>query len=230
MNPYDHAVSSAAIHGGCWRDYHRIHAWFDETKAAQCHFTHRALRHHVQGAAEALRVLGTTVRNSNGIEIDVAEIGRQHMREDCGRMPEASDWLEDFRPADWMPTVVDHDAASLAALSAKRHGDDAKTYLPVHAWFLETSAWADDAAHLLFRHHAFGIFEAEALFGPVIGTGRHALPTRVLAERHVQTVVGRTPTAADWLRRIKGERWMVRSPRLAAANDDATPRNALTAC
>lgn len=39
--------------------------------------------------------------------------------------------------------------------------------------------------------------------------------TRVVAERHVQEVLGRVPPATEFLRRIRGERWMLQatSPR-----------------
>jgi hypothetical protein len=76
--------------------------------------------------------------------------------------------------------------------------------------------WAHNSSHLVFRHHAFGVFEAEARFGPVIALSPDkAIPTRVVAERHVQDVLGRVPPATDFLRRINGERWMLQatSPR-----------------
>lgn len=211
MNPYDHARSSAAIHGGSWRDYHAVHAWFDATKSVQCHFTHRALRHHAQGIAESVRVHGPVIVNQDDATVAVETIGRQHMIEDCGRIPDAAEWLVDLRTPEWMPETGAHDPHAMAAASARRHGGSKETYLPLHEWFLETSEWIEGPSHLLFRHHAFGIFEAEAMFGPVIGEGRHAIATRIVAERHVQSVVGRTPAASDWLRRIKGDRWMVRA-------------------
>lgn len=45
MHPYDHARSSARIHGGSWQDYFPLHTWFDASKSVLCRFTHRALRH-----------------------------------------------------------------------------------------------------------------------------------------------------------------------------------------
>lgn len=63
MHPYDHARSSARLHGGRWHDYYACHAWFDATKVIQCRFTHRALRHHREALEEAISVLGPTVRN-----------------------------------------------------------------------------------------------------------------------------------------------------------------------
>jgi hypothetical protein len=68
----------------------------------------------------------------------------------------------------------------------------------------------------LFRHHSFGVFEAESRFGPALDIGGdRRVPTRVVAERHVQTVLGRVPAAVDVLRRIRGARWMLQaaSPR-----------------
>lgn len=97
-----------------------------------------------------------------------------------------------------------------------RFGGKSSDFLPLHRWFLATAEWAEGHAHLALRHHTFGIFEAELRFGPVIhlADGR-AIPTRVAGERHVQGVLGRVPPATEFLRRIKGERWMLQatSPR-----------------
>jgi hypothetical protein len=210
MNPYDHARSSARRHGGAWTDYHPLHGWFDASKATLCHFTHRAIHHHHEGVAEAVRMFGPTVRNKAGDEISTETLAIQHIEEDCPFVPSAADWLVDFRAPDWLPSTWPG-PDELAAASARRFGGTSKYYLPLHHWFLETSAWAEGSAHLLFRHHAFGIFEAEQLFSPAIGNGSGAMPTRVIAEQHVRTVVGRIPSAADYLRRITGQRWMLQA-------------------
>lgn len=211
MHPYDHARSSAKIHGGCWSDYFSIHAWFDASKAVQCRFTHRALRHHVEGVAEAVSIFGPSVINSDGVKVATEQLGMQHLEEDCTYPPEATVWLIDFDPPDWLPTL-EPDCAELANASAARFGGDPDAYLGLHAWFLETRNWSDGPEYLAFRHHAFGIFEAEARFSPVIALDdRKAVPTRVVAERHVQQVLGRIPPANDFLRRIKGERWMLQA-------------------
>ena len=81
--------------------------------------------------------------------------------------------------------------------------------LPLHRWFLETAAWFPDARHLAMRHHSFGIFEAEARFGVLLATGdERTLPTRIVGEWHVRAVLGRVPAATDFLRHLKGQRWM----------------------
>lgn len=215
MHPYDHARSSARTHGGVWQDYFPLHAWFDQTKSLLCRFTHRALRHHREGVAEAVFVFGASIHNQDGMEVDTVELGRQHLLEDCPRIVCAQDWLGDFETPDWMPASHPQ-AEDLARTSVARFGGKASCFLPLHCWFLETANWADGPEHLAFRHHAFGVFEAETRFGPVIEIGGgKAVPTRVAAERHVQEVLGRIPPATEFLRRIKGERWMLQatSPR-----------------
>lgn len=211
MHPYDHARSSARLHGGRWQDYHACHAWFDATKAVQCRFTHRALRHHREGIDEARAVFGSSIRNSDGAEIALRMLGLQHLEEDCGIVPDARDWVVDLDVPEWFPEDVP-DADDLAVISARRFGGEPDRYRPLHVWFLATRSWCDGPKHPLFRHHSFGIFEAEARFGPTLDVGSdHPVPTRVVAERHVQTVLGRVPAAVDVLRRIKGARWMLQA-------------------
>ncbi|MCG8273897.1 hypothetical protein MIC97_20645 [Aquamicrobium sp. NLF2-7] len=215
MHPYDHARSSARIHGGVWQDYFALHSWFDASKAVLCRFTHRALRHHLEGAAEAMAHFGADIRNSDGVDVDTMTLGLQHLEEDCPHTVHARDWLVGFDAPDWLPAELP-DAEDLAQASVMRFGGKVSDFLPLHRWFLATAGWADGNEHLAFRHHAFGVFEAEARFGPVILIDdRRAVPTRVVAERHVQEVLGRVPPATEFLRRIRGERWMLQatSPR-----------------
>jgi len=215
MHPYDHARSSVKLHGGTWQDYFALHSWFDATKSLLCRFTHRALRHHIEGIGEAIAIFGPAIINSDRVKVATEQLGLQHLEEDCTHPPDATVWLIDFDTPDWLPTT-EPDSTDLANTSAARFGGDASAYLALHHWFLETRAWSAGPEHLAFRHHAFGIFEAEARFGPVIAlTTGTAIPTRVVAERHVQQILGRIPPANEFLRRIKGERWMLQatSPR-----------------
>jgi hypothetical protein len=210
MNPYDHARSSAHIHGGCWQDYHPLHAWFDASKATRCHFTHRAIRHHFEGVAEAVALFGPRIARSDGAIICTETLALQHVEEDCAFIPSADEWLVDYREPDWLPHELP-DVDALAIASARHFGGEAEDYLPLHRWFFDTRRWSSGRAHLLFRHHAFGIFEAEGRFGPAIEHGAGAAPTRVVAERHVRTVIGRVPPANDYLRHIEGARWMLQA-------------------
>jgi len=104
MNPYHHALSSAARYGGKPDDYLPLHRWLDESKAFFADFRHRALRHHAEGIFLLERLFGATITNSNGRAIPVRFIGEQHVKEDLGRIPTAQDWLENLAPAPWMMT------------------------------------------------------------------------------------------------------------------------------
>lgn len=222
MNPYDHARSSVVAHGGRWEDYHALHAWFDATKAVRCHYTHRALRHHQEGIGEAIDVFGDVVVNSDGARIGVGDLGRQHLLEDCPFAPVAKDWVVDMATPTWLAGTR-RTPEEMAVLSARRYGGSADAYLPLHRWFMATRTWVEGDRHLMFRHHAFGSFEAEARFGPVIAWPGGGVPTRVVAERHIQDMIGRVPTAHDWLRCVKGQRWMLQATSPAKLGlDEAT--------
>ena len=209
MHPYHHALSSQREHGGEASDYLALHAWFDASKTALAHFTHRALRHHREGVAEAVRIFGETIANADGARISVEALGLQHLAEDMSIVPSAADWLNHIElPAAPAPAAL-RTPEELAAASARRFDAAPELLLPLHRWFLETSTWFPDARHLAMRHHSFGIFEAEARFGVVLGKGRqHLLPTRIVGEWHVRAVLGRVPAATDFLRHLKAQRWM----------------------
>jgi hypothetical protein len=102
-----------------------------------------------------------------------------------------------------------------ALSSTHRWGGEVVDYLAIHEWFDESKAHFADFRHRALRHHAEGIFAAEQRFGTTIttSTGR-VVPVRWVGEQHVKEDLGWIPTAADWLRAIKPERWMnTRPPR-----------------
>ena len=210
MHPYDHALSSARQQGGVPEAYLALHGWFDATKAAYCDFRHRALRHHREGIAEAEAVFGAAVDDGQGGLVPVERLGLQHLAEDGSIVPNAADWLGEIDP-DALQLPGDVPAADqMAADSARRLGGEADDYLPLHRWFLTTRDWMPDRRHLVMRHHAFGVFEAEARFGVVLRRRDGGVtPTRIVAERHVRTVLGRVPPAHALLRHIRGQPWMV---------------------
>lgn len=100
--PYHHAVSSAKKNGGVPEDYLPIHNWFDASKAFLCDFRHRALRHHAEGIFLCEALFGATITNSEGKKVPTRIIGEQHVKEDLGRIPTASDWLRAIHPEAWM--------------------------------------------------------------------------------------------------------------------------------
>jgi hypothetical protein len=93
--------------------------------------------------------------------------------------------------------------------SARKFGGKAEDYLPIHNWFDESKAFLADFRHRALRHHAEGIFLCERIFGVTI-TNSDGKPVfvRYIGEQHVKEDLGRIPTAQDWLRQIKPERWM----------------------
>lgn len=101
-HPIEHAKSSARKFGGDPKDYLAIHRFFDESKSHLADFRHRALRHHTEGIFLAERIFGVTIRNSEGRDVPVRFIGEQHVKEDLGRIPSASDWLRTIKPEPWM--------------------------------------------------------------------------------------------------------------------------------
>ncbi len=101
-HPWHHSVSSAKKWGGTPDDYQEIHDWFDATKAHHPDGRHRALRHHSEGIFLCEQVFGTTITISTGRVIPVRWIGEQHVTEDLGRIPTASDWLNEMSFKPWM--------------------------------------------------------------------------------------------------------------------------------
>jgi hypothetical protein len=101
-HPLHHAKSSARKYGGQPEDYLPIHNWFDESKAYMGDVRHRALRHHSEGIFLCERIFGASITNSEGREVPVRFLGEQHVVEDLGRIPSASEWLQEMVIKPWM--------------------------------------------------------------------------------------------------------------------------------
>lgn len=99
-----------------------------------------------------------------------------------------------------------------ALSSVRKWGGEVNDYLPLHAWFDHSKEILADFRHRALRHHAEGIFQLEAAFGPTItlSTGR-IIPTRWVGEQHVSEDLGRIPSFADWARAIQPQAWMGRA-------------------
>ena len=97
-----------------------------------------------------------------------------------------------------------------AVSSAKKYGGEPDEYLRLHEWLDASKSHMADFRHRALRHHSEGIFQLEALFGPIMttSTGR-VVPVRLIGEQHVLEDLGRIPTVADWLGRIQPESWML---------------------
>lgn len=101
-HPLHHADSSVTKYGGKASDYLPIHNWFDESKAFHADFRHRALRHHAEGIFLCEKIFGIAIYNTDGREVPVRFIAEQHVKEDLGFIPAATDWLKNIKPEAWM--------------------------------------------------------------------------------------------------------------------------------
>jgi hypothetical protein len=210
MHPFHHSLSSQRHHGGAVTDYLPLHNWFDATKSISAFFAHRVLRHHLEGAAEASRLFGSEIVNAECKSVSVHDLAVQHLSEDLGKIATAADWLQHVE-LDRLPIVQLMPrlrAEDLAVQSAKRFAITPAVVLPVHTWFFETATWFTDERHLIMRNTSWGIFQAEQHFGIVLDDGHNAVPTRIVGEWHVRAVFGRIPAAAEFIRLVKGQRWM----------------------
>lgn len=105
--PWIHAKSSARLFGGKPEDYIAIHNLMDSSKSAMPDNRHRALTHNswfigTDGILE--RVFGVVITNSDGKEVNVRDIGEQHVVEDFGHrfIPTVQDYLQEMEFKDWM--------------------------------------------------------------------------------------------------------------------------------
>jgi len=101
-HPYHHALSSVKKWGGETENYMGIHEWFDDSKRSHADFRHRALRHHAEGIFLCESIFGKTITLSSGRVIPVRWVGEQHVQEDLGRIPSATDYLRLITPEPWM--------------------------------------------------------------------------------------------------------------------------------
>lgn len=103
--PFIHAKNSARKFGGKPEDYLPIHDLLDSSKGAIADNRHRTLTHNSWFLSVVLeKVFGHTIKNSDGREVSVREIGEQHVLEDYGMkfIPTAQDFLENMSWESWM--------------------------------------------------------------------------------------------------------------------------------
>lgn len=107
-----------------------------------------------------------------------------------------------------------------ALSSVKKWGGTVDDYIEIHAWFDQSKEIIADFRHRVLRHHASGIWQSEAIFGPTItlSTGR-IIPTRWVGEQHVREDLGFIPSFADWVKAIRPEPWMGRAEKIEALVD-----------
>jgi hypothetical protein len=125
-----------------------------------------------------------------------------------------SDWMKRYRKEREEMLVMHtfHHAES----SARRYGGKPEDYLPIHDWLDATKITFYDFRHRALRHHSFGIFEAEKVFGHTItNSDGKEVPVRYIAEQHIKEDCGGTvPSVQDWLELMSPRPWMSRGYKL----------------
>ncbi|WP_414462472.1 DUF6915 family protein [Hyphomicrobium sp. DY-1] len=103
-----------------------------------------------------------------------------------------------------------------AVSSSRQFGGSPDDYQHIHAWFDASKDHLCDFRHRALRHHAQGIEDMVAVFGPTLtlSTGK-VIPTRWVGEQHVREDLGCIPTLADWFREIRPQKWMGASKALS---------------
>lgn len=107
-----------------------------------------------------------------------------------------------------------------AESSARKWGGSPADYVALHDWFDETKQFTGDWTHRALRHHSAGIQWAIERFGHVIKNSLgQSIPTKILAEQHVEEDCGFIPTPADYLKALakNPEKWMLTVGRKSAS-------------
>ncbi len=115
MKPYSHARISAKRFGGIPEDYLDIHTWFDHTKAHVADMRHRMLLHNSWGIWLSESIFGTIIQkpdgsfyrtsyiiNSDGDQVQVRDVGEQHVLDDLGTIPTVDKCLSSMPLDQWM--------------------------------------------------------------------------------------------------------------------------------
>lgn len=96
--------------------------------------------------------------------------------------------------------------------TAAKWGGEPSDYVELHDWFDETKQFTGDWTHRALRHHSAGIQWAIEKFGHTIinSKGQH-IPTKLIAEQHIQEDCGFIPTPKDYLFSLtkSPQKWML---------------------
>lgn len=101
MKPRRHAKISAAKFGGTPDEYQKFHDWMDQSKMVLGDVRHRALLHHTLGIYLMEQTFGKVFVNSEGREVDVRDIGEQHVMDDLGWIPSPLHYFKTLGVQQW---------------------------------------------------------------------------------------------------------------------------------
>jgi hypothetical protein len=99
-----------------------------------------------------------------------------------------------------------------AVSSVNKFGGKWEDYIKLHDWFDETKQFTGNWTHRALRHHSAGVQWAIEKFGHVIvNSSGQSIPTKMLAELHIEEDCGFVPTPKDWLSGLtkEPEKWMM---------------------
>lgn len=207
-HPYHHAVSSAKRFGGSFEDYLALHRWFDASKAHVADARHRCLRHHSLGIFLAEWRFGVTLMNASGKSVPTRLVAEQHVQEDLSFIPSLAQCLRHLPIERWMVANYASDTPSVhARLSAERFGGRPEDYRALHALLEISRLHLPDPRHRVLLHTTLGVETVEAIFGLDLASG---VPSRLVAEAHVEADLGFVPTVEEALDGLPLEPWMYR--------------------
>ena len=105
-----------------------------------------------------------------------------------------------------------------AESSARIFGGEPDDYQEIHDFLDETKITFCDFRHRALRHHSFGVFECERVFGKhIVNSAGKKVPVRYVAEQHIkEDCGGRVPTVEEWLQHMQPQAWMTRGYKIDA--------------
>lgn len=95
-----------------------------------------------------------------------------------------------------------------AVSSARKWGGSPDDYIDIHELIDGSKRSIGDARHRALLHHTEGVWLCQMIFGRTIRVGRHDIPVREIAERHIREDLGALPSFADYLRGMPLRPWM----------------------
>jgi hypothetical protein len=97
-----------------------------------------------------------------------------------------------------------------ARRSAERFGGEVKDYGPIHTLLESSRLHLPDARHRVLLHTTLGVQTVEEVFGLALETENGPIPTRLVAEVHLQADLSFIPTVEVALSGLPLEPWMFR--------------------
>ena len=93
--------------------------------------------------------------------------------------------------------------------SVNKWGGKPEDYIDIHEFIDSSKKIIGDIRHRSLYHHTEGVWLCQQVFGRTIttSTGRE-VPTRLVAERHVEEDLGWLPSPADYIKGMPVQQWM----------------------